>query len=173
MAASATIVLPGDDIAKSALPTGTGKKKTLTLGPGLRHTPPDTVTATIAGALVTDNKKNAASVEYNTGRVRKLLLRLACSWPANTRHSTFLSRATSSLRLSMVLPQRTSTASLPRTHHLRPSPIWPSRVRLRRHDPSFLQTLWCTAALPALARICHQNSPASIPPQARVKDSVF
>ncbi|CAG5177884.1 uncharacterized protein ALTATR162_LOCUS8426 [Alternaria atra] len=68
MAASATIVLPGDNIAKSALPTGTGKKKTLTLGPGLRHTPPDTVTATVAGALVTDNKKNAASVEYNTGR---------------------------------------------------------------------------------------------------------
>ncbi|CAE7205507.1 hypothetical protein CFE70_008649 [Pyrenophora teres f. teres 0-1] len=67
---AATVVLPGDDIPKSALPTGTGKKKTLTLGPGLRHTPPDTVTATIAGALVTDNKKNAASVESNTGRYR-------------------------------------------------------------------------------------------------------
>jgi exosome complex component RRP40 len=76
MAASATIVLPGDNIAKSALPTGTGKKKTLTLGPGLRHTPPDTVTATVAGALVTDNKKNAASVEYNSGRVRALFLLL-------------------------------------------------------------------------------------------------
>jgi exosome complex component RRP40 len=69
MSASTTILLPGDQIAKSALPSGTGKKKTLTLGPGLRHIPPDTVTATIAGALTTDNKKNAASVEYNTGRV--------------------------------------------------------------------------------------------------------
>jgi hypothetical protein len=72
MASSVTIVLPGDEIAKSALPQGTGKKKTLTIGPGLRHIPPDTVMATIAGALVTDNKKNAASVEYNTGRVLHL-----------------------------------------------------------------------------------------------------
>jgi exosome complex component RRP40 len=69
MAASPIIVLPGDEIAKSALPQGTGKKKTLTIGPGLRHIPPDTVTATIAGALITDNRKNAASVEYNSGRV--------------------------------------------------------------------------------------------------------
>ena len=76
MAVSPTIVLPGDEIAKSALPTGTGKKKTLTLGPGLRHIPPDTITATIAGALVTDNKKNAASVEYNSGRVNTRTLPL-------------------------------------------------------------------------------------------------
>ena len=69
MAVSPTIVLPGDEIPKSALPQGTGKKKTLTIGPGLRHIPPDTVTATIAGALVTDNRKNAASIEFNSGRV--------------------------------------------------------------------------------------------------------
>ncbi|EMD65339.1 hypothetical protein GGP41_010248 [Bipolaris sorokiniana] len=68
MAVSPTIVLPGDEIPKSALPQGTGKKKTLTIGPGLRHIPPDTVTATIAGALVTDNRKNAASIEFNSGR---------------------------------------------------------------------------------------------------------
>lgn len=66
----ATVVLPGDVILPSALPTvGTGKKKTLTLGPGLQHIPPSTVAATIAGALTTDNKKNAAAVEANTGRV--------------------------------------------------------------------------------------------------------
>jgi exosome complex component RRP40 len=41
----------------------------LKLGPGLRHIPPSTVVTTIAGALVTDNKKNAASVESNSGRV--------------------------------------------------------------------------------------------------------
>ncbi|KAF9698944.1 hypothetical protein EKO04_002815 [Ascochyta lentis] len=70
MAASLTVVLPGDTIPQHALPTGTGKKKTLTLGPGLRHTPPNTVTTTVAGTLVTDNRKNAALVEYNSGRVR-------------------------------------------------------------------------------------------------------
>jgi exosome complex component RRP40 len=41
----------------------------LKLGPGLRHIPPSTVVTTIAGALVTDNKKNAASIEFNSGRV--------------------------------------------------------------------------------------------------------
>ncbi|KAH8696850.1 hypothetical protein GQ44DRAFT_633944 [Phaeosphaeriaceae sp. PMI808] len=63
-----TLVLPGDDIPQSALPTGTGKRKTLKLGPGLRHIPPNTVVTTIAGALVTDSKKNAASIEFNSGR---------------------------------------------------------------------------------------------------------
>lgn len=69
MDSSPTVVLPGDLIPPHALPIGTGKKKTLTLGPGLRHIPPDTVVTTIAGALVTDNKKNAASVDFNSGRV--------------------------------------------------------------------------------------------------------
>jgi exosome complex component RRP40 len=64
-----TIVLPGDEIPASALPKGTGKRKTLKLGPGLRHIPPNTVVTTVAGALVTDSKKNVASVEYNSGRV--------------------------------------------------------------------------------------------------------
>ncbi|KAF2034433.1 exosome complex exonuclease-like protein Rrp40 [Setomelanomma holmii] len=67
-ATTTTLVLPGDEIPASALPTGTGKRKTLKLGPGLRHIPPSTVVATVAGALVTDSKKNAASVEYNSGR---------------------------------------------------------------------------------------------------------
>jgi exosome complex component RRP40 len=65
----ATLVLPGDEIPAHILPTGTGKRKTLKLGPGLRHIPPSTVVTTIAGALVTDNKKNAASIEFNSGRV--------------------------------------------------------------------------------------------------------
>ncbi len=172
MAASATIVLPGDIIPKSALPTGTGKKKTLTLGPGLRHTPPDTVTATVAGALVTDNKKNAASVEYNTGRVRKFFVLFNYSWLTNTFHSTFLSQATSSSRPSMALPPRTSTASSPRTRRLRPFPTWPLRARPRKHGLSFPRTLWYTAASRVPAKIYHQSSPASIPPQARAKDLV-
>ncbi|CAI6337796.1 unnamed protein product [Periconia digitata] len=68
MAALVTVVLPGDEIPRSSLPTPTGKKKTLTLGPGLRHIPPDTITTTIAGALTTDNKKNAIWVDTNSGR---------------------------------------------------------------------------------------------------------
>jgi hypothetical protein len=66
----ATLVLPGDEIPAHILPTGTGKRKTLKLGPGLRHVPPNTVVTTVAGALVTDDRKNAASVESNSGRVR-------------------------------------------------------------------------------------------------------
>lgn len=69
MATSATILLPGDEIPASALPKHPNQKKPLTLGPGLRHIPPNTLSTTIAGALVTDNKKNAAWVEYNSGRV--------------------------------------------------------------------------------------------------------
>ncbi|KAF1964676.1 hypothetical protein BU23DRAFT_520825, partial [Bimuria novae-zelandiae CBS 107.79] len=62
------VVLPGDEVPQDALPTPTGKKKHLTLGPGLRHIPPNTVATTIAGALVTDNKKAAAWIESNSGR---------------------------------------------------------------------------------------------------------
>lgn len=68
MASTATIVLPGDTIPLEALPTPTGKKKTLTLGPGLRHIPPSTITSTIAGSLATDPKKAAAWIDYNSGR---------------------------------------------------------------------------------------------------------
>ncbi|KAF2642976.1 hypothetical protein P280DRAFT_467083 [Massarina eburnea CBS 473.64] len=68
MATSTLVVVPGDEIAQDALPTPTGKKKTLTLGPGLRHIPPNTITTTIAGALATDNRKNAAWIDANSGR---------------------------------------------------------------------------------------------------------
>jgi len=68
--ASTTLVLPGDVISQSALPQSS--KKALTLGPGLRHTPPSTITATAAGSLSNDPKKNALWVETNGGRVRPL-----------------------------------------------------------------------------------------------------
>ena len=80
MAASPIVVLPGDVIPSHALPKGTGKKKTLTLGPGLRHIPPDTIVTTIAGALATDDKKNAAAVECNTGRVSSKHHSSSLSW---------------------------------------------------------------------------------------------
>lgn len=77
MATETIIVLPGDEVPQDALPTPTGKKKHLTLGPGLRHIPPNTVATTIAGALVTDSKKVAAYIETNSGRVSLLSLFLA------------------------------------------------------------------------------------------------
>jgi exosome complex component RRP40 len=95
MASSVTVVLPGDTIPQSALPTGTGKKKTLTLGPGLRHIPPHTVTTTVAGTLVTDNKKNAALVEFNSGRVSFVSSRME-SAPSSPCYSTRPSPAISS-----------------------------------------------------------------------------
>ncbi|KAF2197955.1 hypothetical protein GQ43DRAFT_379804 [Delitschia confertaspora ATCC 74209] len=68
MAATLPVVLPGDQISPSSLPKPTKGNKPLTLGPGLQHIPPNTISTTIAGALVTDAKKNAAWVEYNSGR---------------------------------------------------------------------------------------------------------
>jgi exosome complex component RRP40 len=69
MATTATIVLPGDEVPTELLPNPTNKKKTLKLGPGLRHIPPSTIKASIAGALATDSKKNAAWIDFNSGRV--------------------------------------------------------------------------------------------------------
>jgi len=74
MATTTTILLPGDEVSVELLPQPTNKKKALTLGPGLRHIPPETIKASIAGALATDNKKNAAWIDFNSGRVRQLSL---------------------------------------------------------------------------------------------------
>jgi exosome complex component RRP40 len=62
-----TFVLPGDVIDAGVLPTHASQP--LKLGPGLRHIPPSTITSTVAGQLFTDNRKNAAWIEYNGGRV--------------------------------------------------------------------------------------------------------
>lgn len=64
---SPVIVLPGQDISASHFPS-TSASKTLTLGPGLRHLPPTTITATQAGELCTDPKKNALWIESLGGR---------------------------------------------------------------------------------------------------------
>lgn len=113
MATALAVVLPGDVIPQHALPTGTGKKKTLTLGPGLRHIPPSTVTTTVAGTLVTDNRKNAALVEYNSGRVSPQTDTALCSEsrPADMTSSTRPSPTTLSSPPSTAAPPRTSTAS--------------------------------------------------------------
>ncbi|KAF2839129.1 hypothetical protein M501DRAFT_1024154 [Patellaria atrata CBS 101060] len=65
---ASSILLPGDTIPPSALPHAKNPSKPLTLGPGLRHTPPLTITAHLAGPLHTDSKKNAIWVENNGGR---------------------------------------------------------------------------------------------------------
>lgn len=67
---AAEIVLPGDEIPPSLLPVPQNSKKPLTLGPGLRHIPPSTITTTIAGSLNADSRKNAIWIERNGGRVR-------------------------------------------------------------------------------------------------------
>ncbi|EOD44025.1 putative exosome complex exonuclease rrp40 protein [Neofusicoccum parvum UCRNP2] len=65
---AAEIVLPGDEIPPSLLPTAQNHKKPLTLGPGLRHIPPSTITTTVAGSLSVDSRKNAIWIERNGGR---------------------------------------------------------------------------------------------------------
>ncbi|KAM3428447.1 hypothetical protein MY4824_008821 [Beauveria thailandica] len=65
--ASHTIVLPGDAIDDSQIPTH--PKKPLRLGPGLRHDPTtNEIRPTVAGQLVSDRQKNAMRVETSNGR---------------------------------------------------------------------------------------------------------
>jgi len=66
MATESPIVLPGDEIPTSLIPTH--KKNPLRLGPGLRHLPPDHILPTVAGQLIADHRKTALYLEYNGGR---------------------------------------------------------------------------------------------------------
>ncbi|TKA23977.1 hypothetical protein B0A50_06483 [Salinomyces thailandicus] len=61
-----TTLLPGEEVGSDHVPRS--KKGTLTLGPGLRHTPPSTITATTAGTLHVDYKKAALWLEAPHGR---------------------------------------------------------------------------------------------------------
>lgn len=65
----AGFVIPGDIIPTEDLPIPSSASKALKLGPGLRHTPPSTISAVLAGPLCIEPKKNAIWVENNTGRV--------------------------------------------------------------------------------------------------------
>ncbi|KAK5111886.1 hypothetical protein LTR62_004618 [Meristemomyces frigidus] len=64
--ATSTILLPGQTVPVSGLPKT--KKGTLTLGPGLYHTPPATITATTSGNLQTDPRKGALWLDHGHGR---------------------------------------------------------------------------------------------------------
>ncbi len=63
------IVLPGDEIPQEKIPSSQNPNKALTLGPGLRHVPPATIKAVVAGELHIDSRKKAIWVENNGGRV--------------------------------------------------------------------------------------------------------
>ena len=67
--ATQTLVLPGEIISPDLLPIPSNPSHALKLGPGLRHSPPSTITSTLAGTLRIDRKKNAIWVENNSGRV--------------------------------------------------------------------------------------------------------
>lgn len=63
---AATVLLPGDVVPPDQLPKS--KKGTLTLGPGLTHIPPSTISATTAGTLAVDHRKAALWLEHDHGR---------------------------------------------------------------------------------------------------------
>ncbi|MCJ1349753.1 exosome non-catalytic core subunit rrp40 [Peltigera leucophlebia] len=65
---AASFVIPGDIIPTEDLPMPSNGSKPLKLGPGLRHTPPSTISAVLAGSLCIEPKKNAIWVENSTGR---------------------------------------------------------------------------------------------------------
>ncbi|KAL9024729.1 MAG: hypothetical protein Q9196_006299 [Gyalolechia fulgens] len=66
--ATQTFVMPGEVLSREVLPVPSNPSAPLKLGPGLRHSPPSTVTATLAGPLCVDGKKNAIWIENNGGR---------------------------------------------------------------------------------------------------------
>ncbi|KAI4175145.1 MAG: hypothetical protein LQ343_001906 [Gyalolechia ehrenbergii] len=66
--ATQTFVMPGEVLSEDVLPAPSNPSAPLKLGPGLRHTPPSTVTTTLAGPLCVDRKKNAIWIENNSGR---------------------------------------------------------------------------------------------------------
>ncbi|KAF1810174.1 hypothetical protein P152DRAFT_401634 [Eremomyces bilateralis CBS 781.70] len=60
------VLLPGDEVPQEQLPSN--PKKALSIGPGLRHIPPSTISATSVGALNVDWRRNAAWMDVNGGR---------------------------------------------------------------------------------------------------------
>jgi hypothetical protein len=70
MSSQQLFVLPGEEIPTDRIPTS--GKKLLKLGPGLQHTPPARITATLAGTLHADARKPAIWLNPASprGRVR-------------------------------------------------------------------------------------------------------
>lgn len=64
-----TLVLPGESLSVESLPFASTPSNPIRLGPGLRHVPPSTVTACLAGSIHIDHKKNAIWVEHSSGGV--------------------------------------------------------------------------------------------------------
>ncbi|KAL8946067.1 MAG: hypothetical protein Q9222_007486 [Ikaeria aurantiellina] len=60
--------MPGEVLSEDVLPIPSSAATALKLGPGLRLSPPSTLSTTSSGPLCADRKKNAIWVENNTGR---------------------------------------------------------------------------------------------------------
>lgn len=63
--ATKTVLLPGETIPQELIPTRNKPSKTLKVGPGLRFTPPDTITSSVSGILSVDARKHSLWVETN------------------------------------------------------------------------------------------------------------
>ncbi|KAL8998824.1 MAG: hypothetical protein Q9169_002162 [Polycauliona sp. 2 TL-2023] len=63
-----TLVMPGQVLSQDVLPVSRKSSTPIKLGPGLRYTPPSTITTISPGPLCTDPKKNTVWVENNSGR---------------------------------------------------------------------------------------------------------
>ncbi|KAI9671604.1 MAG: exosome non-catalytic core subunit rrp40 [Trizodia sp. TS-e1964] len=63
-----SFIFPGESIANSLLPLPANPSTPLKLGPGMRLLPPATITATVAGVVCIDARKNAVWTDHNSGR---------------------------------------------------------------------------------------------------------
>lgn len=66
---STILIMPGETVPSDLLPIPSNPSLPLKLGPGLRHIPPSTISAVLAGAFWIDLKKNAMWVDNSSGRV--------------------------------------------------------------------------------------------------------
>lgn len=136
--ASQKLVLPGETIWPDVLPIPSNPNLPLKLGPGLRHVPPSTITATIAGLLCIDQKKNAIWIESNGGRVR-------------------LSNDPQLLPKPRILIMNSVHTPTKRPHHRHRSSLL-HRLLLLLHNASY--TIRPTPA--TSLRRCHKEDPSSI-----------
>lgn len=164
--ATQTLVLPGETISPDLLPIPSNPSLALKLGPGLRHTPPSTITTVFAGSLCIDQKKNAIWVENNSGRVilpptshphspcsLPLLLLMLTSHLMTTVHTTaerpnlshrppLLHRLVSLHHNAPHAARPTPPPSLRKRHQKNPPPTRPRQPNLRAR-PLRLQTHRC------------------------------
>lgn len=141
--ASSEILLPGDEIPSERLPSN--PKKALSIGPGLRHIPPSTISATSAGSLSVDWRRNAAWIDVNGGRVcvlrrGSIKYQLTSSAvhslnqrPGNRAGQRYLRRGIQLPAHPLYAPCGPSTPSIPGCHQKNPSSAFYWSLGLRTH----------------------------------------